>query len=143
MRLIEPGSNGEFAQYYDLRWKVLRAPWKQPRGSERDTLESSSIHVMVLVADDKPAGVGRIHFETIREARIRYMAVDSRYRRQGIGSLILASLEERAQRMGAATIVLDARETALGFYNRRGYTPTGPGHMLFNCIAHVKLIKHL
>jgi GNAT superfamily N-acetyltransferase len=143
MRVIEPASASEFEQYYKLRWEVLRAPWKQPLGSERDSLESGSIHVMVLVAEHKPAGVGRLHFDTIRAARIRYMAVDSRYRRQGIGSLVLAALEERAQRMGAATIALDARETALGFYNKRGYMPTGPGHTLFNCIAHVKLVKDL
>jgi GNAT superfamily N-acetyltransferase len=143
MRLIEPTSTSELAQYYDLRWKVLRAPWKQPHGSEKDTLEASSIHVMVLVDGDKPAGVGRLHFETIREARIRYMAVDSRYRHKGVGSLVLAALEERALCMGATGIVLDARETALGFYSRKGYLPTGPGHMLYDCIAHVKLVKQL
>ena len=60
-----------------------------------------------------------------------------------MGSRILADLEERARQLGASVIVLDARETALGFYTRHGYTPTGPGDMLFDRIAHVRMKKQL
>ena len=88
-------------------------------------------------------GVGRLHFCTIGEARIRYMGVATQYRRKGIGTLILCGLEEKALGLGAVRIVLDARETALGFYRKHGYVATGPGHMLFNRIAHVRMEKRV
>ncbi len=143
MRLIEPVSAAEFEQYYELRWKILRAPWNQPRGSERDALDATSTHIMVIGAGKAALGVGRLHFNSISEAQIRYMAVDVGQQRQGIGTLILKTLETRGAVLGATRIVLDARETALGFYCKQGYITTGPGHMLFNRIAHVKMSKIL
>ncbi len=88
-------------------------------------------------------GVGRLHFSTIGEARIRYMGVATEHRRRGIGTLILRGLEEKALRLGATRIVLDAREVALGFYRKHDYVATGPGPMLFKRIAHVRMEKQV
>ena len=133
----------EFRQYYDLRWKTLRAPWNQPRGSETDRLDADSTHVMAVDHAHGVLGVGRLHFSTIGEARIRYMGVATDYRGKGIGTLILFTLEEKAIRLGATRIVLDAREVALGFYRKHGYVAIGPGPMLFNRIAHVRMEKQV
>ena len=133
----------EFRQYYDLRWKTLRAPWNQPRGSETDPLDSSSTHLMAVDYGHCVVGVGRLHFSTIGEAQIRYMGVATEYRRRGIGTRILFALEEKAIGFGATRIVLDAREVALGFYRKHGYVATGPGPMLFNRIAHVSMEKRI
>lgn len=143
MELIEPASCAEFKQYYELRWKILRAPWNQPPGSEQDTLDATSTHVMVIDAGHRALGVGRLHFNSIAEAQIRYMAVAVGQQRRGIGTLILTTLETRGAALGATRIVLDARETALGFYSKQGYETTGPGHMLFDRIAHVRMSKFL
>jgi predicted GNAT family N-acyltransferase len=143
MELIEPASSAEFKQYYQLRWKILRAPWGQPRGSERDALDATSTHVMILGAGKEALGVGRLHFNSIAEAQIRFMAVDLGQQRRGIGTLIVKTLETRGAALGATRIVLDARETALGFYCKQGYITAGPGHMLFDRIAHVKMSKIL
>ena len=143
MQITSPASKAEFAVYFELRWRLLRAPWNQPRGSEQDDREADSIHIMAMTKNAAVAGVGRLHFNNISEAQIRYMAVSTGHQRQGIGSRILTVLEERARQLGASVIVLDARETALGFYTRHGYTPTGPGVMLFNRIAHVRMEKQL
>lgn len=143
MRLIEPASAAEFRAYYALRWKILRAPWKQPRGSERDALDATGIHIMAIGDDGATLGVGRLHFNSISEAQIRFMAVAVGHQRGGIGTLILEALETRASELGATRIVLDARETALGFYRKQGYTVSGAGSMLFDSIAHVKMYKRL
>lgn len=143
MQVTSPASETEFAAYFELRWKLLRAPWNQPRGSERDDREAGSIHVMAVLDDATVAGVGRLHFNSISEAQIRYMAVSTSHQRQGIGTHILAALEDRARQLGASVIVLNARETALGFYIRHGYSPTGPGEMLYNRIAHLRMQKQL
>ena len=141
MKIIEPSTPGEYQRYYDLRWKILRAPWNQPRGSEQDDLEQSSSHFMVIENNQAVVGVGRLHFNSIREAQIRYMAIEIKQQRKGIGTLLLHALEDRAVELGAACMVLDAREHALGFYRKQGYELEGPGPVLFNVIAHVKMRK--
>jgi ribosomal protein S18 acetylase RimI-like enzyme len=143
VRICSPTSAAEHAACLELRWQLLRAPWNQPRGSEQDDREGDSIHLMAVTQDGTVAGVGRLHFNSIREAQIRYMAVATRYQRQGIGTRLLVELEKRARQLGAMLIVLNARETSLGFYRRHGYRPVGPGAMLFNRIAHVRMRKDL
>jgi len=143
MKIIEPATTEEFDQYYELRWKILRAPWNQPRGSERDADDETSTHLMVLGKNNSLVGVGRLHFNSIREAQIRFMAIDLPEQRKGVGIYLLQALEARAVKHGASYITLDARETALGFYRKQGYSPQGPGHTLFNSIAHVKMTKAL
>ncbi len=143
MRIIEPASPGDFEQYYELRWKVLRAPWNQPRGSERDSRDADSTHLMIIDNREIAVAVGRLHFNSTREAQVRYMAVAVEQQRRGFGSRMLQALEQQAVTLGAACIVLDARETALGFYARQGYAAEGSGHMLYNCINHVRMRKTL
>ena len=143
MKIIEPSTPDEYQRYYELRWRILRAPWKQPRGSEQDELEKSSSHFMVINNDQAVVGVGRLQFNSIREAQIRYMAIEIKQQRKGIGTLLLQALEDKAAELGAACMVLDAREHALGFYRKQGYKLEGPGHMLFNTIPHVKMRKYL
>ncbi len=141
VKIIEPSTSGELQRYYDLRWKILRAPWNQPRGSERDELEQSSHHLMAVDRKQAVIAVGRLQFNSIREAQIRYMAVDIDQQRKGVGTLLLDELEQKAAKLGAAHIVVDARESALRFYRKQGYEAEGPGHVLFNAIAHVRMRK--
>jgi len=143
MKITEPSTRDELRRYYELRWKILRAPWNQPRGSEQDELEQSSHHLMVTGDNHAVIAVGRLHFNSVRVAQIRYMAVAVDQQRKGVGTLLLDALENRAVELGAARIVLDARETALRFYRKNHYVPEGPGHVLFNTITHVSMTKSL
>jgi predicted GNAT family N-acyltransferase len=143
MQIIAPSTPDELQRYYDLRWKILRAPWNQPRGSERDKLEPSSHHLMVIDSKQAAIAVGRLHFNSIREAQIRYMAVAINQQRTGAGTLLLTALEQKAAELGALHIVVDARENALRFYRKQGYEAKGPGHVLFNAIAHVRMKKNI
>lgn len=142
-RIIEPHSEAEFSRYYDLRWKILRAPWKQPPGSERDDYDDSGTHLMLVDANGAAIGVGRLHFNSISEAQIRFMAVDTAWQRHGFGTRLLLALEKRAGTLGARRITLDARETALRFYRKHGYEACGPGHVLFSSVAHVRMEKQI
>jgi predicted GNAT family N-acyltransferase len=71
------------------------------------------------------------------------MAIDVMHQRSGLGSRLLEALEHRACQLGAASIVLDARESALGFYCKHGYLAQGNGHVLFERIAHMRMLKQL
>ena len=46
--LRSPATPDEWQRYYHLRWQILRAPWQQPPGSERDDLEAQAYHLMLL-----------------------------------------------------------------------------------------------
>ncbi|MDH5444198.1 MAG: GNAT family N-acetyltransferase [Gammaproteobacteria bacterium] len=141
--LVEPTTDEQFEQYYDLRWRILRAPWKQPRGSEKDIMEEDSYHLMVLEISGKPIGVARLHLNTPQQAQIRYMAVETKEQRKGIGKMLLFALEEKAFEWGAEEIVFDARANIAGFYKRYGYTTIAPGHTLFDSVHHYKMHKYI
>ena len=138
---IEPTSDSDWAAYYNLRWRVLREPWQQPLGSERDESDPSAFHLMLKTSSGEIAGVGRLHFNTPRQAQVRYMAVDPRWRGRGAGGTILKMLESRALTQGADEIVLNAREEAIGFYLRHGYAVQGDAETLFGSIRHVRMRK--
>ncbi|MBS7650438.1 MAG: GNAT family N-acetyltransferase [Candidatus Bathyarchaeia archaeon] len=142
IRIREPKTAEEFDKYYELRWRVLREPWGQPPGSEKDDLEGEAAHIVASIGG-KIIGVGRIHFNSDIEAQIRYMAVESRYRNMGVGSKILKKLEDIARGRGARMIVLNAREEAVKFYRKHGYEVVGDAGTLFDSIRHWRMSKTL
>lgn len=142
MEIREPKTPEEFKKYYRLRWKLLREPWDQPRGSERDDLEDKSIHMMALDGSEV-IGVGRGHMNNEGEGQIRYMAVTESHRSKGAGKNILAELESRLNDVGAKRIVLNARATAVPFYHKQGYGIDCESHTLFGNIKHFKMSKEL
>jgi predicted GNAT family N-acyltransferase len=143
LELIQPASDADWAAYFDLRWRVLREPWAQPRGSERDDSDSSSYHLMLRDSVGLAAAVGRIHLNSAEEAQVRYMAVADLRRGKGLGGRILSGLEDFARSKGAKEIVLNAREDAVAFYIRYWYRVEGPAETLFGVVRHVRMRKRL
>jgi ribosomal protein S18 acetylase RimI-like enzyme len=142
MKVRAPRTEREYEKYYDLRWRILRKPWNQPRGSEKDELEGQSIHLMAC-EKGKVVGMGRVHFNSPKEAQIRYMAVEEGLQGKGVGTMILRELEKRAEEKGAGHIILNARESAVGFYKKHGYRIVGKARTLFGVIPHYKMRKKL
>lgn len=137
-----PQTAPQWERYYDLRWRVLREPWGQPPGSERDELDPESIHVS-LWDGELPVAGGRLHFNSPLEGQVRYMAVEPKWQGKQLGSRILGLLETRALAAGAHKVVLNAREEAAGFYVKHGYQVTGPAGLLFGSIPHLRMEKPL
>ena len=142
LEIREPQTELEFKQYYQLRWEILRKPWNQPKGSEKDDKEADSIHLAVFF-DDKLVGCGRGHFNTSNQAQIRYMAVDESFRQHGIGTRILKELEKRLIKKGAKEIILKAREKAVPLYKRQGYEVFDEGEIMFGEIMHYWMRKKI
>ena len=138
-----PRTQDEWENYFDLRWRVLRAPWNQPRGSEKDDRETESEHFMIVGPDSKALAVGRLHLNTPAEAQVRFMAVDPQAQSHGLGSLVLRECERRARAAGATSIVLNARDDVQGFYVRHGFVAIEPGETIFSVIKHVRMRKDL
>ena len=138
-----PSSARQLADYFDLRWRILRAPWGQPRGSERDEHDDSAKHCVALDERGRVIGAGRLHLLDDTSAQIRYMAVEPEYRGRGVGRAIASYLEVSARQSGARELYVDARESAAEFYSRMGYEAVGPAHTSFGEIAHVRMTKTL
>lgn len=140
--LKQPESPEELKQYYRLRYRILRAPWSEPEGSEIDDIEDRCFHLMVL-ANDEVVGVGRLQYNAGDEAQIRYMAVAKEFEGNGIGRMIVNALEQEAINNKVRAVVLDAREPAVGFYRKLGYETKKKSYLLFNEIQHYRMSKTL
>ncbi|MDB4474282.1 GNAT family N-acetyltransferase [Opitutaceae bacterium] len=136
-----PRTAAEFESYYELRWQVLRALWKMPRGSERDEFENVAHHRAVFT-NDTAIAAGRLHQVDSAVAQIRAMAVDPAYQKQGLGSQILNALESVARDQGLEKVKLHARDEAVPFYQKHGYEVVGPGPFSWG-IKHFEMSKQL
>ena len=92
-----PSSSEEFKEYDLFRWEILRKPIGKSIESLKDEYEDSSYHLIGLI-DKKIIACGRLHFNNINEAQIRYMAVDKHLQRKGIGVKIIELLEAEAKK---------------------------------------------
>lgn len=138
----EPRSDSEWQAYYELRWRILRAPWQQ-QGPERDETDDTSIHRLVRNQQGRVTAVGRLHRVDDTTGQIRFMAVDTGQQRLGYGSLLLQALEEAAHELKLDTIILQARENAVPFYLRHGYRVREKTFLLFGEIQHYLMDKQL
>jgi N-acetylglutamate synthase-like GNAT family acetyltransferase len=141
--LVQPSTQRDWTAYFDLRWRVLREPWHQPRGSERDETDPTSYHLMLRDFDGVAVAAGRLHLNTPEEAQVRYMAVAPLWRSRGLGGRILQGLEARARAEGAREVVLNAREEAIPFYVKHGYRVEKDAETLFGSVKHMQMRKRL
>lgn len=140
--LKQPETPAEWQAYFQLRWRVLRAPWQQPLGSEQDDLEAQSVHLMLVSDQGEIAAVGRLHSVDSDIAQVRYMAVADAWQGKGAGAKILEGLEQHAVELGVKVVILNARETAIPFYHKLGYTDVAAAPTQFG-IRHLKMQKVL
>jgi ribosomal protein S18 acetylase RimI-like enzyme len=138
-----PQSPGDYAEYFELRWRVLRAPWGEPPSAARDHLENDADHAVVRNGEGHVVGVGRVHMVDEEEAQVRFMGVEETYRGQGVGRALLTFLEEAASRRGARRIVLNSRSNVVGFYEKLGYRVVGDGPTFFETVKHFRMEKAL
>jgi len=141
-RVTLPRTRSQLRDYYFFRWWVLRRPWHQPLGSERDDLDEKAIHVMAVSGKDVIA-CGRLHFNSRAEAQFRYMGVHKDMRGKGVGRAVLTRLEGEARKRGAHYCWFNAREGAVPFYEICGYSIFEPSYILYKVIPHWKMMKEL
>ncbi len=138
-----PQSTEDSKKYYQLRWEVLRKPWQQPLGSEQDKLEQQACHRMLTDENNTILAVGRFHKTNQHQAQIRYMAVANNQQGKGLGAKILKALEQEAAKQGVTEIRLNARENAICFYQKQGYSQQGFSHQLYGEVNHYFMTKKL
>ncbi|MFT7583171.1 MAG: putative GNAT family N-acyltransferase [Myxococcota bacterium] len=114
-----------YAGERDLRYRLLRAPIGMPRGSEENRDEAACRHVVALDGADQVVGCLIFRRDDATRGQLMQMAVDPSVHGSGVGRAVVESLEATMAAEGLKTIYLHARETAVGFYEKLGYTVYG------------------
>ncbi|MBA3987921.1 MAG: GNAT family N-acetyltransferase [Idiomarina sp.] len=141
--IIQPSTEQQLNDYFQLRWEVLRKPFKRPRGSEQDEYDQVSEHCMLVDADQQAIGIGRLHFNSPEEAQIRFMAVKPDLQGEGHGVRIIQFLELKARDQGATRVIINSRDTTLGFYLKCGYELKEEADTVNNPMAEHQLVKYI
>ncbi|WP_112478650.1 bifunctional GNAT family N-acetyltransferase/hotdog fold thioesterase [Vibrio variabilis] len=142
-KLITPKTENQLSKYYHFRWQMLREPWRLPVGSERDEYDEMSHHRMIVDGRGRPMAIGRLYITPDNEGQIRYMAVKSSRRDKGMGSLVLVALESFARQEGVKRLVCNAREDAISFYEKNGFSSQGELNDQKGPVRHQQMVKPL
>jgi N-acetylglutamate synthase-like GNAT family acetyltransferase len=135
-----PRTPEEWDHYFDLRYRVLREPWKQVRGSERNDGDAQAEH-FAYFQKNQLVGVSRLDVMSPKQCQIRFMAVDHMNQGTGIGKALMLHMEQRAWEHGVQEIILHAREVAIPFYTNLGYMIIKKSHLLYGEIQHYLMSK--
>ena len=137
-----PKNEVEWEQYYDLRYRVLRQPWNQPVGSERNEGDESGIH-FALFENDKIVAIARLDLNPENRGQVRFMAVESTIQRKGFGKQVMLAIESYCKTQNISEMILHARETAIPFYESLNFHLVEKSHLLFNEIQHFLMRKQI
>src|SRR5688572_30612133 len=118
MQFKIPANENDFKSYFHTRWETLRKPWNQPEGSEKDELEETSFHGMLTDQNGNAVAVCRLQRINEKQGQIRYMGVKENYRGMGYGKTLLDEMEKLAIKNDISSIMLQAREEAVPFYEK-------------------------
>lgn len=134
---------------YVVRRPVLR-PQRPPEECvfEGD-LDPSTLHLGIYIAD-KLAGVASFmhntsdYFDARSQYQLRGMAVLPEYQGQDLGKKLLIGGETvLKERFSQLLLWFNARETAIDFYKKFGYTTKGSPFMIPNVCMHIVMYKEL
>ncbi len=125
IREIEHGSP-EYQATVDLRDSVLRKPLGLHFSADELAAEEDSLHIACYRGESL---VGCLVLQPIGggDVRMKQVAVVPELQGQGIGAALVAYAEALAQKVSYRRMVLHARETAVSFYEKLGYSRIGDG----------------
>ena len=119
IKLIDHGSK-DYSKMIALRHTLLRKPLGLSFSD--DELESEANDILIGCFDDeKLEGCCLLTKTEPGILRLRQMAVVSGLQGKGIGKVLLQFAENIARDRGYKKIVMHARKTATGFYEKLGY----------------------
>lgn len=123
VELIEYNSR-EYDRACQLRYELFFAEGNLPWEVVLDRRHTDYFHAAIVV-QERVVAYGQLVPQSDRLYRICQMVVHPNYQRQNLGSKILYTLIEIAKQEGAIALILNARLTAVGFYQKLGFKPYG------------------
>jgi ribosomal protein S18 acetylase RimI-like enzyme len=114
----------EYEQMLELRYEVLRKPLGL--SFTDNEMERSKSDILVgCFDDDELQGCCMITDKGDGVAKLRQMAVRKSYQGTGIGRELLLYCETIARAKGFKKMIMHARTSAIGFYEKLGYNIVG------------------
>jgi predicted GNAT family N-acyltransferase len=123
LRFIAPGLD-DFDAVHDLCYAVLQEPFGVVRDDDWNDEDPASQHLVALSEESEPIGYARLIWAGT-SAQIRQVTVAFARQRTGVGSALVRALVSEALEHGAQEIWLNARMSAIGFYEQLGFVALG------------------
>ena len=123
-----------------VRFRVFVSEQQVPMEEELDEIDASATHA-IAIHNGQVIATGRVFYrDEDSAARIGRMAVDSDWRRHGIGGRLLKFLEQEATKQGVTTYILNSQVYVKDFYAANGYEERGE-EFLEADIVHILMRK--
>lgn len=115
----------DYAPCIALRRAIFIEEQGIAEADEIDDLDDEAVHLLAVI-QGQPAGTARILVDGSL-GKIGRICVVPQHRGTGLGAaLVKASMEHLRKIDGITQAKLGAQDHAIGFYERLGFTPTGP-----------------
>lgn len=137
-----PRTADEWETYFDLRYRILRQPLNQPKGSEKNDGDATGIH-FALYENGQLLAIARLDHTETEVAQVRFVAVETNLQGKGYGHQIMQAAEVRSKSLGYHKMILHARDYAVPFYEKIGYKLIEPSYKLFDVLQHYLMEKEL
>ncbi|MDQ6756073.1 MAG: GNAT family N-acetyltransferase [Bacteroidota bacterium] len=123
IKQIDHGTK-EYQQMVELRNEILRKPLGLV--FHKDELERETEDILIAAfEEDKMLGCCLLTKVDNQCVRLRQMAVQNNLQGKGIGATMMNYAENVARDAGYSKLIMHARKTAIGFYEKLGYKVTG------------------
>jgi predicted N-acetyltransferase YhbS len=135
LKQIDHGTK-EYKQMVQLREEILRKPLGLTFSAEQLGNEKDDI-LIAAFEEDEMLGCCILTPLDDNTLRLRQMAVQKNLQGKGIGESIMNFAENLARDKGYKTLMMHARDTAIGFYERFGYKVKGEQFIEVNTPHHI------
>ena len=123
IKQIDHGTQ-EYHQMVDLRNEILRKPLGMQFKKEELQGEKEDILIGAF-EEEKMIGCCLLTKVDNQIARLRQMAVQNNVQGKGIGATMMNFAENVARDYGYKSLIMHARKSAIGFYEKLGYKVSG------------------
>lgn len=142
IEIRSPQTDSEWTDYFDLRYRILRAPLDQPLGSEKNDGDALGIH-FALYDNGTLKAIARLDQSEKYISQVRFVAVEKNVQGNGYGKSIMLATEKAAIERGDSKMILHARDYAVDFYLKLDYHVIEKSYLLFDVLQHYLMAKDL
>ena len=132
----------EYDETIALRYKILREPLGLEFTEEQLAAEYADFHLAAYSDTWILRGCLVLTPKTHKVLKMRQVAVSIESQSKGIGTLLVQASETFARANGYESMELNARDTAIPFYEKLNYQKVGEEFIEVN-IPHFKMVKSL
>ncbi len=126
----------EYEQMLNLRYEILRKPIGIAFTPEQLAKEKDDVLIGAFDEDDL-IGCCILTPQNNHTVKLGQMVVQNNLQGKGIGESIITFAENLARDKGYKTMIMHARDSAIGFYEKFGYAVKGDGFIEVNIPHHL------